>query len=86
MMFFAPGEALGSSLSRDVQEECKRLFVHRYTGEHKPQWANKTMPNGEAYKPSYDTDVDWLAHTIFRVTKAGNLDKRYKLCYSYRSV
>jgi hypothetical protein len=66
----------GSELSPDVQKECLAQYVHRYTGQHKPQWA------GEQYKRQFKDDAEWLDNTFFHVTKAGRLDNRYNRCES----
>ena len=70
----------GSSLRPEVQTECLRRFVHRFTGEHLPQWA--TRPDCEACPVQFADDWDWLAHTRFHVTKTGKLDGRFDSCES----
>jgi hypothetical protein len=61
---------------RHLTEHQKRLvlnaFVNRFTGEHKPQWANKKMPNGEEYKPLYKTDDEWINDYSFYFIKDGS--------------
>ena len=69
---------VGKELSRRVQAECKARFVHRFTREHRPEWARNTT-----YKPQFADDADWLANTYFEVTKNGNLNRRAKYCESY---
>ena len=71
---------LGSSLRPEVQTECLRRFVHRFTGEHRPQWT--TRPDCKACPVQFADDRDWLAHTRFYVTKAGKLDRRFDSCES----
>jgi hypothetical protein len=75
----------GSTLAPKVQAECLRMFVHRYTRQHKPSWTARydvaAFPNG--YPVQYDSDADWLAHTEFAVTTAGQLDKRAHHCQSH---
>lgn len=68
---------LGSHLGPKLQAECKAMFVHRFTGEHRPKWASKP------YKVQFADDADWLAHTYFEVTKQGELDKRSHYCESH---
>lgn len=68
----------GSVLPLKTQQDALRRFVHRFTKEHVPEWA-RSNPN---YKPQFASDADWLEHTMFYVTKAGNLDNRYTSCMS----
>ena len=71
--------ALGSDLRPDAQTDALRRFVHRYTGEHCPQWvrtANRPFP------VQFADDADWLAHTRFHVTRAGYLSEKYRFCES----
>lgn len=74
--------ARGSDLSHHVQEQCKRQFVHRYTGDHKPGWADKSWKDGRAYPLQFENDADWLNHTWFAVTLLGTLDRRVTACHS----
>jgi len=47
-------------------EEARRQYVHRYTMEHKPEWAKLPCAgNGRFYAPQYSTDREWYANTIF---------------------
>ena len=73
---------LGSELSPAVQQECRARFVHRFTGEHRPRWANEPMPNGTPYRVQFKDDADWLAHTKFNTKADGTLDERYSYCVS----
>ena len=50
---------------RPTFEAAKRSFVHRYTMEHKPRWANQPAPNGKRYAPQYRSDAEWYANTLF---------------------
>jgi hypothetical protein len=75
-------QVLGSALSREVQCEVLRRFVHRYTGEHVPAWAKQPRPDGRAYQPHFPTDADWLRCTKFWVRPDGELDGRYNRCES----
>lgn len=74
--------ANGSSLPHHTQEQAKRQFVHRYTGEHRPGWADKSWKDGRAYPVQFKDDADWLANTLFAVTVAGFLDRRVAHCHS----
>lgn len=69
----------GSKLKPHVQQKCLNQFVHRFTGEHRPNWVNK-YPN---LKPLYVSDHEWLEHTFFYVRQDGELDARFKYCMSY---
>ena len=79
--FDAPNK-LGNDLTPEEQEEVKRAYVHRYTGQHKPEWAHKLMPNGKQYQVQHKDDADWLAHTRFNVTKKGRLHRGAHSCHS----
>ena len=69
-------------LRSEVQREALKQFVHRYTGQHRPAWSLKPMPNRRPYPVQFRDDRDWLEHTLFHVTKNGELDKRFKHCQS----
>lgn len=73
---------LGSELHPDDQRFVLSAYVHRYTKEHKPTWANIPRPDGLPYKPQFASDRDWLEHTEFQVRKNGRLDHRTHECYS----
>lgn len=76
------GLVLGSLLRRDVQRKCLARFVHRYTRDHKPFWAERVMADGRPYPVQFRSDLEWLANTRFSVTKSGDLDERVKYCES----
>jgi hypothetical protein len=50
-------------------EDAKRLFVHRYTVEHIPDWAKEPYQHSELgevyYAPQYATDREWYDRTEF---------------------
>ena len=71
---------LGSELSPSVRKECLARFVHRFTGQHRPEWANG--PDSLTCHVQFVDDEDWLAHTRFTVTKSGKLDGRFGHCES----
>lgn len=82
---------LGSELCAEDQAEVLRAYVHRYTGDHKPRWAQpkEDVPGivkwGASEKPyplQFASDAEWLANTRFAVRKNGRLDRRAKHCYS----
>ena len=45
--------------------KAKTLYVHRFTMEHKPRWANKPLSNGMFYAPQYESDKEWYENTTF---------------------
>jgi hypothetical protein len=71
----------GTDLSPLQRRIALAQYVHRYTLEHKPAWANKprevTDDQGRvtqaAYAPLFASDADWLANTLFNVKKDGTL-------------
>lgn len=67
---------LGSKLPPDLQKKVKAAYVHRFTGEHKPKWAEKPWKDGKPYTVQFKDDEDWLNHTEFPVTKKGALSNR----------
>lgn len=66
----------GSMLSADDQKYVLSAYIHRYTKEHKPQWATYSTP------VQFESNQEWLENTYFKVTKDGKLDKRVKYCQS----
>jgi len=70
----------GSELDDSVQRECLNRFVHRFTRDHKPEWAEKPWKDGLPYPVQFDSDSDWLAHTLFAVNKNGRLNERHCEC------
>ena len=73
---------IGSLMSKATQEEAKRRFVHRFTGDHKPEWAKKPMDNGKPYPLQFENDLVWLENTLFAVRKDGKLSEGVKFCQS----
>lgn len=71
----------GTQLHYQDREHVLAAYVHRFTREHKPAWANKPMPNGKPYPVQFDSDLDWLEHTDFAIRKNGRLDMRVKSCF-----
>lgn len=44
--------------------KAQAQYVHRYTMEHKPTWAE--LPhNGRYCAPQYRSDQEWYDHTLF---------------------
>lgn len=68
----------GSNLTHKQRNHVKRAFVHRFTGEHKPDWASKPMPNGNQYQPTHKTDNDWIEDYAFYVQNNGELSTARK--------
>lgn len=66
-------ETRGDLLTPDQQKLAKALYVHRYTGQHRPQWSFKLRPDGTAYPVQFKDDADWLKNTVFLVTRHGGL-------------
>ena len=78
-----PTMAKGSSLPENLKREALAMFVHRYTMEHVPRWAQEPAPNGKFYAPQYASDQEWLERTRFAVTKGGSeFDGRANHCDS----
>jgi hypothetical protein len=67
----------GSELSAELQRECLAKFVHRYTVDHKPEWAKQPMGNGKLPPVQFISDREWLEHTLFPITNAGKLALRH---------
>ncbi len=65
-----------------MQREALAQFVHRSTRDHIPQWARFSVDRRLTYHVQFDSDADWLAHTHFRVTESGKLDRRVRHCES----
>lgn len=72
----------GSHLSPEDRRLAKRMFVHRFTRDHKPTWAFQPRQNGEPYPVQFASDDDWLAHTEFAVDSKGRLKTGYPECLS----
>ena len=68
---------LGSHMGPHLQNQVKRQFIHRFTGDHKPAGAR------DSDAVQFASDADWLAHTYFWVNKSGGLSKRHKYCESH---
>lgn len=74
---------LGKDLHPDDKKYVLSAYVYRFTGDHKPRWANKLMDSGKAYPVHFKDDADWLANSAFYVKKNGRLDHRYGNCTSW---
>lgn len=69
----------GDLLTQEAQKEALARFVHRFTEQRRPQWAQ----SNHNYTPQFRDDADWLANSYFQVTKRGTLDKRRSHCESH---
>lgn len=72
----------GSQLNSDDRRIVLATYIHRFTKDHKPNWANRPRPDGSPYMPHFASDDEWLEHTHFHVTAKGKLDHRYHFCES----
>ncbi len=45
--------------------EATSRYVHRFTLDHTPNWANAQLPNGNYPAPQYASDEEWYDSTIF---------------------
>lgn len=73
---------LGTELTPCDRQHVVAQFVHRFTREHRPDWACQRSPNGTRYQVQFASDADWLANTRFRCKANGRLDKRARHCFS----
>lgn len=62
---------LGTNLPPDVQEEAKRAYTFRHTGQHRPQWMRGAMAD-TLPAPQFKTDEEWLAHTRFPIVQGSD--------------
>lgn len=77
-------ERRGDELDPEIQEQVKRMYVHRYTGEHTPKWVvRQEQRDGVPVPLHFKDDLDWLVHTWFWVTVAGELARNRPYCRSY---
>ncbi|CAB5144618.1 hypothetical protein UFOVP147_23 [uncultured Caudovirales phage] len=53
------------AMTRPTLSQAKAQYVHRYTMEHRPEWARKIAVNGYFYAPQFRTDAEWFAATRF---------------------
>lgn len=67
----------GDKMKPEAQREAMSRFVHRWTGDHTPNWVYRFTG-----KLQFGSDKEWLANTKFWVTKSGNLSKRHSTCES----
>lgn len=62
-------------------EKACRLYIYRYTMEHKPFWAMTPAPNGRMYAPQYRSDREWYENTLFG-KEAEEFGVKRGSCYS----
>lgn len=72
----------GNRLDYVAQREALSRFVHRFTREHKPEWAAKPWKDGLPYPVQFASDADWLANSTFTVRADGRLARNVKHCQS----
>lgn len=63
----------GNLLKPEDKRYVLSAYVHRFTKEHRPQWASQLRPNGKPYPVQFASDEDWLANTDFPIGKGGKL-------------
>lgn len=73
----------GNQLLPEDQKYALAAFVHRFTRDHKPDWAKEPRLDGRPYKVQFASDQDWLANTDFYVTKKGRINRAAGECYSH---
>lgn len=66
---------LGSLLRPEVQREALARFVHRHTRNHRTHYVKD-------YPLQFDSDADWLAHTVFKTNRDGTLHATRRYCRS----
>lgn len=66
---------LGRNLNPKQRERVLAAYLHRFTGEHRPHWVNRTptAPNGEPYGPTHATDAEYVDTYAFKFTNKGAL-------------
>lgn len=52
-------------MSRPTLAQARAQYVHRYTLQHVPSWAQARTPGGTYYAPQYRTDAEWYENTTF---------------------
>jgi hypothetical protein len=72
----------GNELKTNLQRQVLSTFHHRFTGNHRPSWANDIWKDGMTYPIQFIDDADWLAHTLFAITETGTLARTIDYCIS----
>lgn len=70
----------GSDLSAEDQKHVLARFVHRFTREHIPTWTQR--PDCAKCAVQFASDTEWLANTVFAVTKSGRVHRGDYDCQS----
>jgi len=63
-------------------EQAKAAYVHRFTMEHVPQWASKSMSDGKYPAPQFRTDREWFESTMFPPNNPYAMSSRDTSCHS----
>ena len=71
----------GSHLTAPKRHFIYLQFHQRYTRENTPLWVLENAGYGVTWPVQFDSDLDWLEHTLFAATSNGALDRRYKDCW-----
>lgn len=72
---------LGTDLTPAQQREVLACYVYRSTPEN--TFETRLPESLRSKGPlQFKDDADWLTHTEFAVTKAGNLHRRARFCHS----
>lgn len=66
----------GNDLTATMQQYVKAQFLHRFTGDHQPQWVREAFKRGKQYPLQFKDDAEWLSNTRFSFTNKGTLAKR----------
>lgn len=72
----------GSELCAEDRKHVLAAYVHRYTRNHIPAWAEKEWKNGERYPAQFNSDSEWLENSWFGLRKDGRLDRKKHFCFS----
>lgn len=59
-------------------EEACRTYVHRFTMDHVPAWAQRPMQNGNYAAPQFSSDREWYDNTNF--PGENHVSRRSKYC------
>ena len=73
----------GSEMCDRLQRQALARYPHRFTRDHKPDWATGEWKDGKPYPVQFDSDADWLANTFFPITVKGEFSRREKYCESH---
>ncbi len=65
----------GFNLPPKLQDEAKRRFLNRYTGDHVPYWAPAPREDGQPWAMQFASDAEWFDNTRFWLNSNKNLLK-----------